>query len=307
MSSEDLVSVGSGQNGHDTHQTHRSERSASPSRSPEAPQRAPRPYQPNLRPLARTIECEIIPRLMLLHRSAPENSNLVVVSRPPEAGHLGPERLADFLETVLDQSFAASIGFVDRVLGEGHSVETVILDLCAPAARALGRAWEEDRLSFVEVTIALSRLQQVLRVYAATLDPDLDPMMPRHRLLLAAVPGETHTFGLYVVEAFFRREGWLTRVETRAEPGELAMLVAEHWFDVVGLTLSCDGLREGAGELIENLRLASKNPGLRVLLGGSLFAADPQGAIAMGADIEACAVPELVAAVNRMVMPARSA
>ena len=48
---------------------------------------------------------------------------------------------------------------------------------------------------------------------------------PSPRILLASIPGEQHTFGLSVVEEYFRRAGWLVEVEIggdAARPGRAA-------------------------------------------------------------------------------------
>jgi hypothetical protein len=42
---------------------------------------------------------------------------------------------------------------------------------------------------------------------------------------------------------------------------------------------------------------------VRIVLGGAPFLVEPTKALALGGDIEACAGPDVVAAVNRMMMP----
>ena len=152
--------------------------------------------------LVKTIEGEIIPRLLLS-----DKANGLPDHRLPSGDVLLSDHIQEFsgLILALDQTLAYT--FVEQKRAEGQSLESVILDLLAPTASYLGELWKADRCSFTEVTVGLSRLRQLLR----DLSPDFESEAPnaRHgrRALLLATPGDQHTFGLFVVEAFFRREG----------------------------------------------------------------------------------------------------
>ena len=47
-----------------------------------------------------------------------------------------------------------------------------MVDLLAPAARLLGEYWEDDRCDFVDVTMGLWRLQEVVHEIAARAPAD---------------------------------------------------------------------------------------------------------------------------------------
>ncbi len=266
------------------------------------------PARPDMAPLARTIESEIIPRLMLLHREATprrqpsEGLSARVLAIPNVESPAIAER---FLRILIDQPVDAAIDFVDDLLINDVPFERLILELIEPAARKLGRLWEEDVLSFVEVTIAMSRLQQLIRVYGPALAPELDPDLESHRIFITAVPGETHTFGASIAEAFFIRAGWDVLAEVGLSRMELLERVRTEWFDVVGLTASCDASVHQLTALVRRIRESSLNPDVKVLLGGAAFLVEPNLALSLGADIEACAGPDVVAAVNRMMKMAR--
>lgn len=259
-------------------------------------------------PLARTIESEIIPRLMLLHREAAprrqpsEGLSARTLAVPNVESPAVAER---FLRLLIDQPVDAAIDFVDDLLISDVPFERLVLEMLEPAARKLGRLWEEDVLSFVEVTIAMSRLQQLIRVYGPALAPDLDPDLDALRIFISAVPGETHTFGASIAEAFFIRAGWEVLAEVGLSRMELLERTRTEWFDVVGLTASCDASVSQLTGLVRRIREASLNPDVKVLLGGSAFLVEPAMALALGADIEACAGPDVVAAVNRMMKTVR--
>jgi MerR family transcriptional regulator, light-induced transcriptional regulator len=232
--------------------------------------------------LARAIEGEIIPRLVLARRAAgrdqsSRHSHLVL-----DAGHA--EQLTELL---LRQDAAVALAFVETLRSDGVSLGAIYLDLLAPAARRLGELWHEDRCNFFDVTLGLCALHQVLRSLApATVRGARDA--PRNkRVLLVPAPGEQHTFGLIMVGEFFRRAGWDVHFETPETVGDLSRMVKNDWFAVVGMSLGCGVPLKCVAPAILSARRASCNRTLGVLVGGSLVNAQPDLAARVGADATA--------------------
>ncbi len=235
--------------------------------------------------LAGVIGREIIPRLMLLHgvraagdapgtgRTAPDG---------PASEDDGAKARKALLECVLADDDAGARAVIDAQLRLGHDLEAVILQTIAPTARFLGRLWEHDAVSFVDVTIATSRLQQLIH--------SLRPAQPlsqddqgRHILLLPA-PGEQHTFGLLVLGEFFRNRGWSVTGGYQIAAAEAEQIIARSHQDVVGISLSNARLTEPLTKFISALRSRSRNRGLHVLVGGSVFEKEPALVERVGAD-----------------------
>lgn len=108
--------------------------------------------------LARTIEAEIIPRLMLAHGGAdPSAAQVTCEMRAPSS----PE-VVEFANLVLAQDARVARTWVEAVRARGASPETIFLELLAPAARRLGELWEADLCDFTQVTLGLWRIQQVV-------------------------------------------------------------------------------------------------------------------------------------------------
>ncbi len=235
--------------------------------------------------LSRTIETEIIPRLLLAHLQEPD---AVPASTRPA---LDPAEIEAFATTVLEHDPARMMGHVESLRIAGHSLHALFLDLLAPTARRLGEMWEEDRCSFTDVTIGLSRLQQVLRELAPAFENEARPEI-RGRILLAASPGEQHAFGLSMLETFFRRAGWDVCGGPSHSPPELLRFAREEWLDVIGLSLSSDVLYGQAQELLRSLKKASRNPSTVVIVGGRYFTDHPDHAADVGADTMAYDAPD---------------
>lgn len=229
--------------------------------------------------LAKTIEGEIIPRLLLAHKAAakPESRTL------PAAG-FDPDEVQEFGGLILALDATRAYAFVEHRRREGRTLEAIILELLAPTASYLGELWKQDRCSFTEVTVGLSRLRQMLR----EVGPDFEDEAPgwRHgrRALLLPTPGEQHTFGIYVVEAFFRREGWDVSGGEIDSADEITQLVEKQWFAIAGFSLSSERYIDRLISLVRAVRRQSCNREIGILVGGPLFLAKPELASYVGAD-----------------------
>ena len=131
--------------------------------------------------LARTIEEQIIPRLMLAHRTAAEP-----LLRPAGPGYtITQDDVKRFAKLVLspeeDVAFAAILSLRAREV----SVEKIYLDLLAPTARYLGELWDDDLCNFTDVTVGLGRLQRVLRELSPALGRSVEGRRALANLALA--------------------------------------------------------------------------------------------------------------------------
>lgn len=244
------------------------------------------------RHIARTIETEIIPRLLLSHIVAPRLQSTLVPALPDPMELGGKAASTDvdieaFADLVIHHSLKAATQFIDGLIVRGFSPETIIEDVFTVTARHLGRLWEEDKVTFVDVSLGLSRLHQVLRLYSPAFETDLIPKVEGHRILLVAMPGEQHTFGLSVVETYFRRDGWDVQCETGMTRAELLQQVQQEHYDVVGISASADSSVSRLAPLIQACRDSSRNKVIRVIVGGCHFLAQPENALALGADLVA--------------------
>jgi methanogenic corrinoid protein MtbC1 len=156
-------------------------------------------------------------------------------------------------------------------------------DLLVPSARLLGEMWDQDLCTFVDVTVAVGRLQQALRdISAGQASPPADGESVR-RVLLVPAPGEQHTFGLVMVSEFFREAGWEVTGGPHPQLDPVAM-VRRDWVDVVGFTLAGEIHLASLTAAITAVRKASLNPRVGILVGGPQFLLNPGLAREVGAD-----------------------
>lgn len=248
--------------------------------------------------LYRTVETEIIPRLMLLHRQASESD----AQLPAHPG--GPELDASHVELFTDHILDGhdqALAFLKALVARGVRLDALCLDLLAPSARRLGDLWNEDLCDFTDVTIGLGRLQALLRGLTASMSslrqaPDLG-----HSVLFAPVPGEQHTFGLTMVCDFFRTAGWSVWNDTPGDTDALLAVIRKNHFDIVGFAIGSDRSIEALAAIIRSVRQQSKNRSVRVLVGGPVMVHRPQVAALVGADATAPDARQAILAAQKLV------
>ena len=230
--------------------------------------------------LARVIESDIIPRLLMAHRDHGVMPAPVAVSQAAI-----PTGYADlFAAATLTEEVGPLLARVEALMAGGVTVETIYLHLLAPAARRLGAWWDEDACDFVDVTMGLWRCQEIVHALSALIPGAAPVAGAERRALFAPAPGEQHGFGALMVEEFFRRAGWQTWSVPALDADELVALVAGRAFDIVGLTVSVERHVEALRHSIAAVRRASRNPDIIVLVGGRVFTETPALAVDIGAD-----------------------
>jgi hypothetical protein len=90
--------------------------------------------------------------------------------------------------------------------------------------------------------------------------------------------------GVFMLGEFFRKSGW--RVCGLPLQGLVAAkrCVQSDWFDVLGLSVSTDRSMDTVGRLIQELRAASANPDLKIMVGGPMAALNRGLMLSLGAD-----------------------
>jgi MerR family transcriptional regulator, light-induced transcriptional regulator len=242
--------------------------------------------------LARVVASHVVPRLTHLTRArslnrsnagslayreaAPSDGALRHGSTRPDQAEL--DRFVAALIAVADEaSTVMTQGYLDR----GHSINAILLDLFGPAARRLGKMWEDDEITFVDVTIGVGRLQQLLNNLPP--QPKLGP--PRHRnVLLLPTPGEDHSFGVAVLGDILERAGWAVTLIHQATAVELRRILKRQHFVAVGFSLSTDALTDRLIAAIRTVRVELDATPTTIVVGGRAFDANLELARRVGAD-----------------------
>lgn len=253
--------------------------------------------------LLRTIEAEIIPRLMLAHRQPVNDDSMPAPMAEPSAA----EQVAELTEIILRRDALTAQNYVQARRAAGLTVERLYLDLLAPVAQRLGAMWDADLCDFTQVTVGLWRLQQIVHEHSPAFQRERPARAPGRRALLVAAPGSQHTLGLLMVGEFFRRAGWQVVGDPTVTIALAVTDAAAHHFDVIGLTVGSECHVDAVASAILTLRKASLNPAVVVMVGGPVVALRPDFVERVGADATAPDAAAAVALADRLVAQQRAA
>lgn len=272
------------------------------SRPPRVEDELDRPERvSHLKALTQTIEGEIIPRLLVMFSgSASISDSADSGTRPIDARLIATADVMTFGELLMTSQSRDCIDYVELLQSHGVPLETIFLDLMAPAARWLGTLWTEDLRSFTEVTIALGTLQRVFRHFASEFTGNY-PVGPARRAFLVPAPGEQHTFGLFVVETFLHRAGWLVDTMPAYDEQAVRAYLAANTVQLVGVSLSCERFIKETSFALQMMREESADNGVALMAGGKVFQSDPKLARELGADATATDAEKTVKEADRLV------
>ncbi|MFM7085086.1 MAG: B12-binding domain-containing protein, partial [Hyphomicrobium sp.] len=184
--------------------------------------------------LGLALEKDVIPRLILSYSSkekSKKNSKNQKLTR-----FFYADEIAHLARLVIAPESEAAYRYIEHVKSEGATIESIYVDLLTPTARLLGEQWKSDLCCFTEVTIGTSRLQQLVHSLSPEFEREAEKAYENQRILFSPMPGEQHTFGLMLVEEYFRRAGWNCCKCVPKNTHDLLYMVRSLHFDVVGLS-----------------------------------------------------------------------
>jgi methanogenic corrinoid protein MtbC1 len=245
--------------------------------------------------LVRTIESEIVPRLVLTRRVAAGAGVARAQASCPDSSDV-----KELVRLLMAHDASVASAYVDTVRQRGATLERVCLDLLAPAARQFGMLWEQDECDFMQVTVGLCRLHQLLRELSPEFGSADTDLKGDRRILLAPCPGDQHTFGISLVAQFLRRADWEVWHEFPTSAAEIIAIVGRHWFAVIGLSVGTEARLDHLAATIAAIRRESRNRAIGVLVGGPILVEKPELARLVGADATAADGPQAVLRAEQM-------
>jgi methanogenic corrinoid protein MtbC1 len=234
--------------------------------------------------VARLIETEIVPRLITLH-SETGHASAVGLERPTE------HEIASLARMILGSDIGVSSNYISELKDRGLSMEGLFVNLLEPTARYLGTMWENDECDFIDVTLGVARLQQLLSMFNCSYA--VPAFIEKRRVCMMTLAEEKHSFGVSMVEKFLRAGGWRVHLDRGVAAGQIPPL-ATQWHAVAGLTIGSEARLDDLAAIIQSIRQHSCNPSIGIMVGGPPFAQHPELAARVGADATAVDAPTAV-------------
>jgi len=227
------------------------------------------------------IRLEIIPRL-LSSQSTGATQNINKISESLKK--ISDFEVSVFTSFCIQEEARLSQEYVKRLISSGVTTDQIFLDLITPAAHLLGKKWDDDLIDFMQVTLGLVRLHSITHEIGFEYQHGPTEAGEVRRLLIASAPGSQHFLGPNIVANFFRKEGWQVILEVSTSSNELIHAVENEWFDVIGISVSIKDQLRSVAQLVSDLRKGSRNPNMKVMLGGPIFGLEHYEPASLGAD-----------------------
>ncbi|WP_425091462.1 cobalamin B12-binding domain-containing protein [Tropicimonas sp. S265A] len=188
------------------------------------------------------------------------------LAAPPDA------EIAALCAALLSEDPQAGAQYIRAVRARGISVDRVYLGFLAGAARRLGAQWDEDLLTFAEVTLGTSRIFGIVN---ALQTDDMTPVSsPRRAAVFAAVPEETHTLGVRMAADLLRKDGWEIDLLVDLSHDDLVAAIGAREPPVVGLSAAGTRAIKALSRLVVALKL--NDPAIRIVVSGAVVDRDAE-------------------------------
>ncbi|APX13911.1 cobalamin B12-binding domain-containing protein [Tateyamaria omphalii] len=182
------------------------------------------------------------------------------------------DRIEAFCEALLSDDDQAGAMFIQEVRRAGASVEVIYLRYLADAACQLGRWWDEDRVSFAEVTRGTSRLYAIMHAMRHQV-PITAPVTSKSAHFVS-VPGETHTLGVRMAADLFRRDGWDVTLLLGKTHDEIVEEIGQSQAIVIGMSAAGGHALDALSRLVVALRL--EKPDAALFVSGQILETDAE-------------------------------
>jgi methanogenic corrinoid protein MtbC1 len=201
------------------------------------------------------------------------------------------DRITQLLLSTEDGAFELAITVLKT---HGVSINYIVLDLIPTIARRLGKQWEDDTLSFAEVSIGVNRLERVIHKLDYLFQVTQLEKRGNHSILISNFPESQHSLGTLILSNYFIHSGWRVYRPENNSLKSIGRELESNNHDAIAISISCDEQLELLPNTINFLRGKSKNPKIVVLIGGPLYNKAPAKFDCIEADIKAFTPEESV-------------
>ncbi len=224
---------------------------------------------------------------------------LVHVARQKEAEPAKPAPAPEIdalCTALLSADRQAAQDFVLHAQARGVGIEALWLSYLTPAAAHLGELWDKDRVSFLEVSVAVGRIYGLMR--GLRRGQPLPVLTERRMATFVSVPGDDHTLGVAMAAEMLRSKGWDIHLLVGLGHNRLvdALTVQEPY--LMGISVSGSRSIAALTRLLVALRLSL--PQTRILVCGHIDDAEADLIMASGADHVAMGFEAAAAELERM-------
>ncbi len=198
-------------------------------------------------------------------------------------GALRKFRLNEFCDALVHPDDSRRKELLDDFINYGVTTREIFDDLVPNAARILGERWNDDSLTFTQVTVGAARLQEIIRSFDNEYAHDSKAIPLGQRILVAVPDGQDHTLGALIAASQFRRMGLWVHLAIALSDAELEAMVSDTRFAMIGLSIGHPRDHGRLSLLIKRLRQCA--PEVPIIVGGSSISSGVDLRSVLGADL----------------------
>jgi len=192
------------------------------------------------------------------------------------------DEIAELCDALLSPQDRAADDFILNVRRNSADIEVVYLSYVAGAARRLGQLWDEDQISFMDVTLGCGTLYRIIRGLRHVIAPSIIKDRDEYPAMFALVPGETHTLGIEIATDIFRREGWDVDMMVGLDHDHLIEQSDRRTYRAIVLVANSDSMIEPLTRLVLALRIS--HPMSHIVVAGNILNHYPNISSLVGSD-----------------------
>jgi len=151
----------------------------------------------------------------------------------------------------------------------GLTDDDIIDKIIPTAARKIGEQWVRDELTFAQVTISASRMQELSRFLGGRNERVPSTIPLGFNALLIIPKEEQHTMGAFVAADQFRRQGLWVHMAIGQDAKELERTVTHNHFSMIGISAAARRSLKSVKTIVDILK--DKDTSIPVILGGNII------------------------------------
>lgn len=190
-----------------------------------------------------------------------------------DGSHVGRPPREDVLRLLVRGALTGDPEVLTRLTAEFRRLRIpaeVAVDIYIPAAvDEIGTAWHEDIIDILEATVAVARLQNLVREFGRAWRADTGEGPGEGSVLMVVPEAEQHTLGAMVATAQLRRQGVSVAVQLAPSWGVLEELIGSRSFDAMFISVGNYDCLESGAIIVKTMERRMRRR-LPVLVGGSI-------------------------------------
>jgi len=200
-------------------------------------------------------------------------------------------QLANLLLDTKEGSFELAITVLKT---HGASIDYIVLELIPEIARQFGKQWEDDSLSFADVSMGVNKLERAIHKLDYLFQANQLDRQQNKAIFITGSPGSQHSLGSLIFANFLTFSGWQVHRPNQVNLDSIVYGVSSKMLQAIAISVSTNEQLEQLPDLIDLLRQKSQNPKIIVLIGGPLYNKSPEAFDHIQAEVKAFSPEESV-------------